>query len=192
MRSYRLLRHIPSWRLRVVLYLSLLAAIAGCVAGGSSLYFQSFDFDLNVDARCYGQPEVEVLDYVYGDSHQYGTQRSSYSKELGQAIARGSVAGYLPRGEFLWFKWRVKATGRVYEDKVDLRQRLPIDLTKYGIHVVIEGAQLYVYAFPPFETRDLLGQVSTVSGQQASRARGQPFGEVPYNRAHQIYPDVVK
>jgi hypothetical protein len=181
---------VPLLRLLTLAY--LLASISACAAGGSArLYFQSFVFDASSDARRYGQPEIDVLDYAYGDSHQFGTFRSSNSKELGEAISQGSVAGYLPRADFIWFKWRVKASGQVYEDRVDLRKRLPADLANYGIHVLIEGEQLYVYAFPPFKTLDLLGNVSITAGQPAIRVQGQLFGDVPYNREHQIYPDAA-
>lgn len=53
------------------------------------------------------------------------------------------------RGEFLYVKWRLKSTGQVYEDNVDLRQRLPDDIKDHRVHFIIHGAQLYIYLITP-------------------------------------------
>lgn len=53
------------------------------------------------------------------------------------------------RGDFLYVKWRLKQTGEVYEDTVDLKSRLPADITDHRIHFVIRGPQLYVYLISP-------------------------------------------
>lgn len=53
------------------------------------------------------------------------------------------------RGDFLYVKWRNERTGQVYEDTVDLRQRLPADIAKHRIHFIIKGPQLYVYLISP-------------------------------------------
>jgi len=55
----------------------------------------------------------------------------------------------MPVGDFLFVKWRIKSTGEVVEDRVDLRQRLPKDMTDHGLTFVIEGNQLYVYVITP-------------------------------------------
>lgn len=53
------------------------------------------------------------------------------------------------RGEFLYVKWRLKSTGQIYEDNVDLRQRLPTDIKDHRIHFAINGTQLYIYLIAP-------------------------------------------
>jgi len=53
------------------------------------------------------------------------------------------------RGDFLYVKWRIKSTGQVYEDTVDLRRRLPADITDHRIHFIVKGPQLYVYLITP-------------------------------------------
>lgn len=53
------------------------------------------------------------------------------------------------RGDSLYVKWRVKSSGRVYEDTVDLRNRLPRDIKDHRIYFVIKGEQLYVYLISP-------------------------------------------
>lgn len=48
-------------------------------------------------------------------------------------------------GEFLYVKWRIKETGEVLEDRVDLRPLLPWNMGNHKITFVIDGRQLYVY-----------------------------------------------
>lgn len=59
------------------------------------------------------------------------------------------VNGPIPVGEFLYVKWRLKATGEVFEQRVDLRGRLPRDMTDHELTFVIDGPQLYVYVVTP-------------------------------------------
>ena len=53
------------------------------------------------------------------------------------------------RGDFLYVKWRIKSTGMVYEDTVDLRNRLPADIKDHRVTFIIRGPHLYVYLIPP-------------------------------------------
>lgn len=156
------------------------------------MYFHSFSFDLASDARKYGHPEVDVLDYAYGDSGEPRTRPSKVAREMSNTFNSAGVAGDMPRGDFLYVKWRIKATGEVHEDRVDLRHRLPADITNYGLQFLIDGAQLYVYAFPPYETKDALGRVAVHGGQEQVPKSGQAFWDVSYNRQHQIYPEKAK
>lgn len=55
----------------------------------------------------------------------------------------------MPRGDTLYVKWRIKASGAVHEDTVDLRKRMPSDITDHRIHFVVKGPQLYVYLISP-------------------------------------------
>lgn len=190
----------PTWRLpkqalKFLALITLLAGIASCAAAGGEpkMYYHSFSFDVTTDAKKYGHPEVEVLDFAYGDSLHPRTYFSKTDREVKGSFAyQGNTTGRMPRGEFLYVKWRVKATGEVYEDRVDLRHRLPADVTNYGVHFLIDDAQLYVYAFPPYETKDVFGRVEIHGGHEAVPTRGQVFRDVPYNRQHQIYPDIAK
>ncbi len=51
----------------------------------------------------------------------------------------------MPIGEFMYVKWRIKATGEVLEDRVDLRARLPHDMRDHSLTMVIDDRQLYLY-----------------------------------------------
>lgn len=178
--------------LRVIAAAALLASIASCafMGGEGRTYYHSFDFDTNVDAATYGHREVDVLDYAYGTSRSFGTYRGKESKELSASITQGGVTGPMARGEFLYFKWQVRATGQVYEDHVDLRHRLPSDMTNRAIHVVIDDSQLYVFLLPPLEIKDALGRASVVPAPWERRIYFYN-GYSAYRKAHQIYPDVA-
>lgn len=97
-------------------------------------------------------PQVDILDCIYGDGLGAHTQQ-----EVDAGKARrgecGNMSGDMPIGDFLYVKWRDKATGTVYEDKVDLRKRLPSSKEMYGtdISFLIDENQLYIYLIPHTE-----------------------------------------
>ena len=161
------------------------------------MYFHSFSFDTGTDAKVYGHPEIDVLDYEYGTSHQFATRPSKEQWEMHaehgtDSFGSGGLAGMMPRGEYLYVKWRIKATGEILEDRVDLTTRLPADITNYGIHFAVYGKQLYIYAFPPYKTTNALGEVTVNGGHAPVGKRGQTLLDIPYAQEHQIYPDLKK
>jgi hypothetical protein len=60
-----------------------------------------------------------------------------------------ATSGEMSRGDDLYVKWRIKATGQVLEETVDLRSRLPADIVDHKVYFDIEGPQLYVYLITP-------------------------------------------
>lgn len=52
-------------------------------------------------------------------------------------------------GDTLYVKWRLKATGEVLEDTVDLKSRLPRDISGHEIYFVIKEQLLWVYLVSP-------------------------------------------
>ncbi len=174
-----------------VFFLLIQIALTAC-ATGQPMYFHSFSFDARTDAPQYGRPEVEIIDYEYGNSHQFRTTPSKVEREMNPYFYTGGLAGMMPRGEYLYVKWRVKATGEVYEDKVDLKHRLPADMTNQGLYFAIFGSQLYVYLFPPFTSKDALGETVVHGGQPPGRERGKTLLDIPYAQQHQIYSDLKK
>jgi hypothetical protein len=72
-----------------------------------------------------------------------------YLLKEGRSLQGAGIRGEMRRGDFLYVKWRIKSTGQVYEDIVDLRHRLPADITNHRIHFIIKGPQLYVYLITP-------------------------------------------
>lgn len=62
----------------------------------------------------------------------------------------------MPVGEFLYVRWRLKNTGEMIEHRVNLRNRLPKNMTHQTLTFAIEGKELYVYLVTnkakPYET----------------------------------------
>ena len=142
--------------------------------------FHSFSFNAIIQS-----PDIEVLDYQYGAKSDYereggvGLRPAPYRLERGDIFTGVGVGGVLPKGDYLYVKWRVKNTGQIYEDKVDLTTRLPKDITQHTIHFVVEKDQLYVYLIPPPRSFPLL---------EYSKMR--KTGEyADYFKKHQIYPN---
>lgn len=94
-------------------------------------------------------PQVEILDCLYGNGLGAHTQR-----EIDEGRARrgecGNIFGSGPIGDFLYVRWRDKATSQEYEDRVDLKSRLPSSKEMHGqtIYFLIDDNQLYVYLIP--------------------------------------------
>lgn len=114
-----------------------------------------FSFDTRQDS-----PDVEVLDYQYSNSRHAGVRPERERVAMGQTFWGEGISGSILRGDFLYVKWRVKKHGTLlpeylgtYEDRVDLRSRLPADITGLRIHFVIRGPQLYVYLIWPYDPK---------------------------------------
>lgn len=182
-----IINQISKWALVFLIQ----AALISC-ATGQPMYFHSFDFNALSDAKIYGQPEIDILDFSYGNSRQFGTHADPEIVASGHPINQHGIAGMMPRGEYLYVKWRVKATGEIHEDRVDLSHKLPADMSNYDLHFAIFGSQLYVYLFPPFQAKGFLGEMEMHGGQPPGRERGKTLLDVPYAQQHQIYPDAKK
>jgi hypothetical protein len=169
--------------LRCLLILIVLFALQGCALGRQTMVFHSFYFDTLEDSR-----DAEVLDYQYGNkegnynSDSVGTHANKDSVARGIAFVAQLTSGVMPRGNSLYVKWRIKESGQVYEDRVDLTTRLPADITHCGIHFVVKGPQLYVYLIPPPGVWPALVIRRAATDKKAAA----------YLKEHQIYPDQSK
>lgn len=108
------------------------------------IVFHGFSYDPAVDS-----PDIELLDCLYGET--LGTH-TAHEVQTGKA-RRGECfngAGKILLGDSLYVKWRDKNTQKVYEDRVDLRSRLPSpkEMHKQEIYFLIDNNQLYVYLIP--------------------------------------------
>lgn len=132
--------------LRGLVWLLLVFAIAiqAACAAGPRLATHSFEFDARWDS-----PDIEILDYRYGNSKQHGTHPPEYVRQSGKVAQQTGTYGKMLVGDDLYAKWRIKSTGEVCEDTVDLKGRLPDDITNHRIHFIIKGPQLYVYLISP-------------------------------------------
>lgn len=167
------------------LFISLMFfGLASCATGGimdKDIYqTHSFSFDVRQDS-----PDVEVLDYQYSNSRHNGIRANSEVVNMGLPFNDQGIYGPLLRGDFLYVKWRVKKPGTLlpeylgtYEDRVDLKSRLPADITGLRIHFVIRGSQLYVYLIWP--------------GLKDASVPEGPVKMYHHQKQVQIYPDPSK
>lgn len=122
--------------------LVLMLTLAAC-ASTPQLVPHAFNFEGWNDGWA---KEADLLEYAYGDAYAPVRDKSRDGSGIGYSWG---VNGPMPVGEFLYVKWRLKATGEVIEQKVDLRHRLPRDMTDHELTFVIDGRQLYLYVVTP-------------------------------------------
>jgi hypothetical protein len=141
-------------RLRFFVALFFSVALVAC-ASGPQQAFHSFQFDGRSDTNKWDE-KIDLLAYSYGDKYamvrnslenpRYGT---SLYKGKSSLPAGSHVSGPMPVGDFLYVKWRIKETGEVFEDRVDLRERLPKNMTNHALTFSIDEKQLHVFVASP-------------------------------------------
>ena len=160
-------------KLRFVVALFFTVALVACASGPKQV-FHSFEFDGLRDSNKWIEA-IDLLEYSYGD--QYAMVRNSLEKpRYGTSLYQGKaslpsgsgVSGPMPIGEFLYVKWRIKATGEVLEDRVDLRERLPKNMTYHKLTFSIDEKQLHVFVVTPFprnpkDEKDIIPKYSHVN-----------------------------
>lgn len=181
------MKKIQSRSLKCLFASLMLFGLTACATGGimdKDVYqAHSFSFDVRQD-----MPDIEVLDYQYSNSRHNGiraTPERVPTQGTGEGFWGEGIYGNLLRGDFLYVKWRVKKPGSLlpeylgtYEDRVDLRSRLPADITDLRIHFVIKGTQLYVYLIWP--------------GLKDASVPEGPVKMYRHQKQVQIYPDQAK
>jgi hypothetical protein len=141
----KLITQTYSYRLVNLLLIAVFIALSGCAAS-PKLVAHSFSYNGRYDDPKWAN-QVDLLEYSYGDKYHMVRDKVKDGKE--SAPYSSGVSGSMPVGEFLYVKWRIKETGEVLEDKVDLRNRLPNNMFDHGITFVIDGKQLYIYLVTP-------------------------------------------
>ena len=141
MHSIRRAPHVT--RLVAIVWLLVALMLGGCATGPAKPWHQ-FYFDGWFDQWA---TTVDLLEYSYGDQYHmvHRTVRPGETT-LGYGT---NVNGPMPVGEFLYVKWRLRSTGDVVDQRVDLRPLLPRDMKDHGLTFVIDGRQLYVYLITP-------------------------------------------
>lgn len=121
----------------------LIFALSACVISPPQPW-HAFSFDGWFDKWA---DQVDLLEYQYGDKYQMvHLVVKPGASGLGYV---GNVNGPMPVADFLYVRWRIKKTGEILEEKVDLRQRLASNMQKHRVTFVIDGRQLYVYLVTP-------------------------------------------
>lgn len=134
------------WLEAVVGCLSLLFctfAMAACAAN-QGIVMHSFAFDAIQDS-----PDIQILNYRYGNSKSPAARPPDWAIQENRVQQGTGTTGEMLRGDDLYVKWRIKSTGIVHEDTVDLRSRLPENIKDHEIYFIVRGAQLYVYLISP-------------------------------------------
>lgn len=142
-----------------------------------------FEFNAHIDS-----PDVEILNYEY-------STRKPHREDLmgvdGNRVGQAShIAGGFPRGDFVYMKWRLRSTGEEFEERVDMRNRLPVNIKDKKIYCVIDGSRLYILLI------DFLEYKKRVTEEELSKSRAEattPLKRVLnrsiLHRIQQIYPD---
>lgn len=140
----------------ILLSLLLLSACAS----GPRLVDHAFGFDAVADS-----PGAEVLDYRYGQSQAPGARMPEWvRKDVG--VAGGThTSGSMPVGDSLYVRWRLRDTGEELQQSVDLRGRLPADMSGHEIYFIVRGRRLLVYLVSPAR----LGSGEVVAGMEKFR-----------------------
>ncbi|RYF30649.1 MAG: hypothetical protein EOO23_04690 [Comamonadaceae bacterium] len=155
--------------LKPFIVLCLALWLTAC-ATGPKLVVHTFSFSGWFDKWA---EQVDLLEYSYGDQYHM-VRRKAKPDEQTLGYSAG-VSGAMPVGDFLHVKWRIKDTGEVFEDKVDLRKSLPANMFEHEVTFVIDGKQLYVYLVTP----------------KAKRQTDQPLLKTTASRyrvTYEIYP----
>ena len=134
------------WRVMCVRFFALLAImwVATACAMQPQVVRHSFEFNASWDS-----PDVEVLDYRYGDSKLPGAAPPNWALESGRIRQQTGVSGPMLVGDFLYVKWRLRATGEIHQETIDLRQRLPKNIEGHKIYFLIKRDHLFVYLISP-------------------------------------------
>jgi hypothetical protein len=131
---------------RALLLMTLVICLSACATGGP-VYSQGFRFEANTTAQ--------ILDYAYGNNGaplMLGTSNADHElmKEgRTHSVTPVNMDGYFGRREYLYVKWRDNASGQVFEEKVDLRDKIPRAPENYSLNFEVWGKNLWVYLFPP-------------------------------------------
>lgn len=136
-------RQMSRWFAWLVLFSTLL--IQTSCATNRKIVFHSFEFDARWDS-----PGIEIIDYRYGQSkNPVARGCPPHYAPCERIPQQAGTSGRMLVGDDLYVKWRIKSTGEVYEDTVDLKSRLPHNIAYHEIHVIVHGPQLYVYLISP-------------------------------------------
>lgn len=88
-------------------------------------------------------PDIEILNYRYANPKVTGP--ADWGLASGHIAQGNGISGTMLVGDSLYVKWRVPSTGKVYEDTVDLKSRLPWSMDHKILHFSIKGPQLNIY-----------------------------------------------
>ena len=177
---------LKTWLLLMVMALAACAPMSsGTAQSVGRMVDHSFEFDALRDSR-----DVEILQYRYGDDGGFNTRSTPAEIQSGKGIMSANTTGDMLLGKDLYVKWRIKSTGQVFEDTVDLTSRLPFNMKRKRLRFIVEGEKLYVYVISREDVRDVMtvAQVEKIRRSHTT-PREKAFDYVLRNTVTMIYPE---
>jgi hypothetical protein len=141
--------------------------------------FHSFQYDLTTDS-----PGVDLLAYQYGDAVGEVGIRDEVKPGATTLNTSNASTGKMPMGDFLYVKWRDQSTQEVFEERVDLKSRLPSSKEMRGtkVYFLVDEKRLYVYLIPEQNAEGSLNR--RPAGKQPNGPGGYDYLDVKT-----LYPD---
>jgi hypothetical protein len=127
--------------IRCVVLIFTITTLMACASG---IVFHTFEFNAFADS-----PDIQVLDYRYGDAKTPMARATEFQKINGGVLQRSSIGGDMLVGDSLYVKWKIKATDKFFEDTVDLKKLLPRNIENHRIYFIVKDKQLFVYLITP-------------------------------------------
>ena len=177
---------LKTWLLLMVMALAACAPMSsGTAQTAGRMVDHAFEFDASRDSR-----DIEILQYRYGDDGGHNTRTTPDDLQLGKTRQAANTTGDMLLGKDLYVKWRIKSTGQVIEDTVDLTSRLPFNMKRKRLRFIVEGEKLYVYVISREDVRDVMtvAQVEKIRRSHTT-PREKAFDYVLRNPVTMIYPE---
>lgn len=117
----------------------IVCVLASCSTAGERVVEHGFGFDIRR-----ANPSVEIIDYRYGDS-SFPVRAPEWAVKEGKRFYFNNVYGAMRIADFLYVKWRIENSEKIYEETIDLKSRMPSDVKGQTVYLDIKDSQLYVY-----------------------------------------------
>ncbi len=118
---------------------TFLLILSACSTVKGRVVEHGFGFDVRR-----ANPSVEILDYSYGDS-SFPVRAPDWAVKEGKKFYFNNVYGAMKVADVLYVKWRIENSEKIFEERIDLKSRMPSDLKGQIVYFDIDGAQLSVY-----------------------------------------------
>jgi hypothetical protein len=104
--------------------------------------WHSFEFDAVFEMN-----DIEIVDFRYGNGPAFPIRtRCMPVSEREDKCLQGTSANLLTEiGETLWVKWKIKSSGLVFEDTIEIKKLLPKSINGMTIFFIIRDKQLSLY-----------------------------------------------
>ena len=168
----------------------LALSFVGCATGQvGGVVDHGFEFHASTDS-----PGIQVLAYSYGDSpNTYGGRlRATEEDTKNGTVSQGTnITGPISAGKYLYVKWRIKKTGEVFEDTVDLQKQWPRSMKDLKIYFIVEDRLLYVYLITELKERPYFKpeQADEINSFSSSSPRQRALRKYARSYIDMIYPE---